>query len=60
MKEAHKRGLIVNLWPGGSLEDFQLAVSLGSDIACTDYPQAVISFVKKKMKWVKPYNDAIK
>lgn len=60
MKEAHKRGMIVNLWPGGSLEDFQLAVSLGSDIACTDYPQAVLKFVKKKMKWVSPQNDAIK
>ena len=60
MKEAHKRGLIINLWPGGSIEDFQLAVSLGSDIACTDYPLSVIKFVEKKMKWVKPYNDAIK
>lgn len=60
MNEAHKRGMIVNLWPGGSLEDFQLAVSLGSDIACTDYPQAVLKFVKKKMKWVSPQNDAIK
>ena len=60
MKEAHKRGMIVNLWPGGSLEDFQLAVNIGADIACTDYPQAVLKFVKKKMKWVSPHNDAIK
>lgn len=60
MKEAHKRGMLVNLWPGGSLEDFQLAVSLGADIACTDYPQAVLKFVKKKMKWVSPQNDGIK
>lgn len=60
MKEAHKRGMIVNLWPGGSLEDFQLAVNIGADIACTDYPQAVLKFVKKKMKWVSPQNDAIK
>ena len=60
MNEAHKRGMIVNLWPGGSLEDFQLAVNIGADIACTDYPQAVLKFVKKKMKWVSPQNDAIK
>lgn len=60
MKEAHKRGMIVNLWPGGSLEDFQLAVNIGADIACTDYPQAVLKFIKKKMKWVSPQNDAIK
>ncbi len=60
MQKAHKLGLIVNLWPGGSLEDFQLAVAIGADIACTDYPQAVLTFVKKKMKWVTPHNDAIK
>lgn len=52
MTAAHKEGYIVNLWPGGSIEDFQLALALGADIACTDYPVKVIEFVKEKMPWV--------
>ena len=54
MTEAHKQGLIVNLWPGGSVEDFQLALALGADIACTDYPVKVLEFVKEKMPWITP------
>lgn len=57
MEKAHKQGYIINVWPGGSVEDFQLAVALGADIACTDYPNEVLKFVKKKMKWVTPYNS---
>lgn len=52
MTAAHKEGFIVNLWPGGSIEDFQLALALGADIACTDYPAKVIEFIKEKMPWV--------
>ena len=57
MEDAHKKGYIINLWPGGSIEDFQLAVALGADIACTDCPSEVLNFVKKKMKWVTPCNS---
>lgn len=57
VKKAHKAGLIVNLWPGGSVEDFMLATYLGADIACTDVPVEVLNFLKKKAKWISPHND---
>ena len=57
MQNAHKAGLIVNLWPGGCIEDFQLALALGADIACTDIPVELLKFVNKKMKWVSTVND---
>ena len=53
VKQAHKEGLIINLWPGGSVEDFQLALALGADIACTDYPVKVLQFISEKMPWIK-------
>ena len=57
MKTAHEEGLIVNLWPGGSIEDFQLALALGADIACTDYPVKVLQFISEKMPWIKGAKD---
>ena len=54
MKAAHKAGIIVNLWPGKSVEDFQLAVALGADIACTDIPVEVLKSIKKRMPWITP------
>ena len=57
VKAAHKAGCKVNLWPGTSEEDFQLALSLGADIACTDYPVRILQFVKEKMPWVNPRKD---
>ena len=57
VKAAHKAGIIVNLWPGNSVEDFQLALSLGADVACTDYPVQILEFVKAKMPWVNPHKD---
>ena len=57
VKAAHKAGYKVNLWPGNSVEDFQLALSLGADVACTDYPVQVLQFVKDKMPWVNPRKD---
>ena len=53
VKQAHKEGFIINLWPGGSIEDFQLALALGADIACTDYPVKVLQFISEKMPWIK-------
>ena len=57
VKAAHKAGYKVNLWPGNSVEDFQLALSLGADVACTDYPVQILEFVKEKMPWVNPRKD---
>lgn len=57
MVAAHKEGLIVNLWPGKCVEDFQLAVALGADIACTDIPVEVLTAIKKRMPWITPNKD---
>ena len=54
MKAAHKAGIVVNLWPGKSVEDFQLAVALGADIACTDIPVEVLKSIKKRTPWITP------
>ena len=57
VKAAHQEGMIVNLWPGGSVEDFQLALALGADIACTDYPVKILQFIQEKMPWIKGAKD---
>lgn len=57
VKAAHKAGYIVNLWPGTSVEDFNLALSLGADIACTDYPVQILEYVKRDMTWVNPRKE---
>ena len=57
MKAAHKEGITVNLWPGSNVADFQLALALGADIACSDVPVEVLSFIKNNMKWVIPTKD---
>lgn len=54
MKKAHEKGFVINLWPGGSVEDFMLALSLGADIACTDCPVEVLRFIEKNLPWVTP------
>ena len=51
--KAHKAGLIVSLWPGGGIEDFQLGVALGADALCCDKAVEVMEFAKKHMPWVK-------
>lgn len=57
VKTAHEKGYIINLWPGGKIEDTILALSLGADIACTDIPIEVLKFFKEKMPWVTPVKD---
>ena len=57
MKKAHEAGIVVNLWPGKCVEDFQLAYSLGADIACSDVPVAVLNIIKDNMKWINPNKD---
>ena len=51
--KAKKAGLIVSLWPGQSIEDFQLGVALGADALCCDKAVEVMEFAKKHMPWVK-------
>ena len=52
MKKAKKAGLIVSLWPGGGIEDFQLGVALGADALCCDKAVEVMEFAKKNMPWL--------
>ena len=52
VKEAHDKGMKVNLWPGGGIEDFVLAYSLGADYICTDYPVELMDFAKKNSDWI--------
>ncbi len=53
MKLAHKKGFIVNLWPGKNVESFVRAWALGADIHCTDFPIAVKKFAAEQTPWLK-------
>jgi len=48
VKDAHEKGIRINLWPGNGPDDFVLAYELGADYICTDYPVELIEFVKGK------------
>lgn len=49
---AKEQGFIVSLWPGRSIDDFLLGVSLGSDMLCTDIPVQVMEWVKQHGSWI--------
>ncbi|MFZ4261950.1 glycerophosphodiester phosphodiesterase [Sphingobacterium sp. HJSM2_6] len=51
--EAKKQGMTVSLWPGRSVSDFLLGVSLGSDYLCTDVPMEVTKWVKANAPEIK-------
>jgi hypothetical protein len=34
-----------------------LALALGADIACTEYPVKVLQFISEKMPWIKGAKD---
>ena len=53
MKLAHKKGFIVNLWPGKNVESFVRAWALGADIHCTDFPIAAKKFAAEQTSWLK-------
>lgn len=53
MKLAHKKGFIVNLWPGKNVGSFVRAWALGADIHCTDFPIAVKKFAEEQTSWLK-------
>lgn len=48
VREAQKAGIKVSGWPGKSLEDYQLAILLGMDVHCTDFPMAVLDLKASK------------
>ncbi len=52
VKEAKKQGFKVSLWPGHSVADFLLGVSLGSDYLCSDVPVAVTEWVSTNAPWI--------
>ncbi len=52
VKEAKKQGFKVSLWPGRSVADFLLGVSLGSDYLCSDVPVAVTEWVSANAPWI--------
>ncbi|MBR1962383.1 MAG: glycerophosphodiester phosphodiesterase, partial [Alistipes sp.] len=53
MKLAHKKGFIVNLWPGKNVGSFVRAWALGADIHCTDFPITVKKFAAEQTSWLK-------
>ncbi len=52
MKRAHKKGILVNLWPGRSDESILRAWALGADIHCTDIPAHMLEHTKKNHPWL--------
>lgn len=52
VQEAKKQGFKVSLWPGHSVEDFLLGVTLGSDYLCSDVPVAATEWVKANAPWI--------
>ncbi|HTN77439.1 MAG TPA: glycerophosphodiester phosphodiesterase family protein [Pirellulaceae bacterium] len=48
VKEAQKAGMLVNGWPGHTLQDYHLAVGLGVDAICTDIPLAIQAWKAKQ------------
>lgn len=49
---AKKQGMTITLWPGRSVDDFLLGLSLGADYLCSDVPLAVTDWVKKNAPWI--------
>ena len=52
IKKAHKKGFIVNLWPGRSDDSLLRAWALEADIHCTDYPIHLSQYGREKCKWI--------
>lgn len=52
MKRAHRKGFIVNLWPGKSDDSLLCAWAIGADIHCTDYPSHMLEYAKKNVSWL--------
>ena len=48
VSEAHGKGLLINLWPGNTVADTELAALLGADYLCTDIPAEVMKDISEK------------
>ncbi|MCF0175162.1 MAG: glycerophosphodiester phosphodiesterase [Bacteroidales bacterium] len=53
VQKAQEKGLIVSLWPSGSVDDIMLGIWLGSNTLCCDVPVEVKDFIEKEC----PYLD---
>lgn len=53
VQKAQKKGLIVSLWPNGSIDDIMLGIWLGSNTLCCDVPVEVKNFLENQC----PYLD---
>ena len=53
VREAHKNGLFLNLWPIRNEEDFRLAVAVGADVFCLDAPFAAREYQQKSFPLLK-------
>ena len=54
MEAAHKEGMLINLWPNGSVEDVRLSYALGADYICTDIPRKVAAVIKEESLGITP------
>ncbi|MCL2120107.1 MAG: hypothetical protein FWH27_16950 [Planctomycetaceae bacterium] len=48
VRNAQKAGFRVNLWPGHTVEDYELGIALGADVLCTDIPVKVMEWKNSK------------
>lgn len=46
VRYAHRNDVLVNLWPGNTVQDTELAAMLEADYLCTDYPVKVMEYIK--------------
>jgi glycerophosphoryl diester phosphodiesterase len=53
IQKAHKDSMIINLWPGSSVNDFILGAYLGSDIVCMDIPTQLKEWLETNGKTLK-------
>ena len=52
VRNAHRQGLTVSLWPGQSISDAMLGVYLEADFLCTDIPVEVKTFMDSQAPWI--------
>lgn len=50
VRAAQKAGIRISVWPGHTIEDYQLGVALGADALCTDIPVKVTEWKKNQKK----------
>ena len=53
MQNAHKEGMLINLWPNADATDVALSNALGADYICTDMPRDICNFIDEGIFWIK-------